>query len=144
MGSVNRAVIWGILGGLGLLGVYFLVMGLGSGSWSYTVSELWRLKFWVGALVIGFGTQIGLYSYLRSRIKLSGLYQGSAAASTATSTTAMIACCAHHLSDLLPIIGLSVLATTLVKYQVWFLGVGVIFNLIGIALMIKQIRKMNR
>lgn len=139
----QKAVLYGALGSLALLGFYFLVMGLGSGSLAYTVSELVRLKYWVSALVLGFGVQIGMFRYLRACQKSAGM--GSAAAgSTATSAVAMVACCAHHLTDILPILGLSVAATFLVSYQEWFLALGVASNIFGITLMVKRFKEMKR
>ena len=52
----------------------------------------------------------------------------------------MIACCAHHLSDVLPIIGLSAAALFLDRFQTLFIVVGVLSNLIGINMMLKIIQ----
>lgn len=141
--KVRKAVLYGLLGSLALLGFYFLVMGLGSRSLAFAISELVRFKYWVSTLVLGFGMQIGLFSYLKSCQKSAGV-GGAAAGSTVTSTVAMVACCAHHLTDILPIIGLSVAATFLTKYQVWFLALGVTSNVFGIALMAKRFKEMKR
>ena len=56
--------------------------------------------------------------------------------STAVSGMAMVACCAHHLIDLLPILGLSVAALFLSEYQEQLLIFGVVANIIGIAMML--------
>ena len=53
----------------------------------------------------------------------------------------MVACCLHHIADIVPILGFSVLAATLQKYQtVFFLG-GVISNGFGILLMLRMMAK---
>lgn len=133
MGQVIKSIFWGALAGIALLGLYFLVMGLGSGSWDYTIRELLRLKFWVAPLILGFGIQVGLFSYLRSC--------GAAMATGAgTSSLAMLACCAHHITDVLPVIGLSAATIFLVQYQEWFLGLGILSNLTGIYLMWRKIK----
>lgn len=137
---IFKSVLWGMGAGIVLLAIYFIVMGIGSGSLSYTFSELLKLKYWITALVVGFGTQVGLYVYLKSLIHLKAMQQGTVVTSATTSGVAMIACCAHHLTDILPLIGLSLVATVLVNYQVWFLAAGIGSNLIGIFLLVKQIR----
>lgn len=140
---MGKVVLSGFLGSLALMLVYLLVMRLGSGSWDYTLRQLDDLKFWVIPLVLGFGVQVGLFSFLRSCQK-AGMVEGTAAGGgVISSTTAMLACCAHHLTDILPFLGLAAAATFLATYQKWFLGLGILSNLGGILLMVKQIRKMR-
>lgn len=55
----------------------------------------------------------------------------------------MIACCAHHLSDVLPFVGLAGLAAFLVDYQVFFIVLGVVSNIIGIMIMLESIQRHN-
>jgi hypothetical protein len=57
-------------------------------------------------------------------------------ASGGTSATAMVACCIHHVTDVLPILGLSAAASFLTRYQRPFMLVGLIMNLIGIGVML--------
>lgn len=140
---VKKAIIYGALGSLGLLGFYFLVMGLGSGSLDFAVSELVRLRYWVGALVVGFGTQVGLYGYLRGLKKADGQGKRVMAGSGTASAVAMVACCAHHLTDVLPLIGLSLAATFLASYQEWFLAAGIVSNLFGVGLMVRNLKIMK-
>ncbi|KKQ82890.1 MAG: hypothetical protein UT04_C0044G0020 [Candidatus Daviesbacteria bacterium GW2011_GWF2_38_7] len=141
---MRKAVVYGILAGAGLLVLYLLVMGLASGSWDYTARQLINFKFWIAALVLGFGIQVGLFSYLSNCREETAAGKRTVAAGAGTSTVAMLACCAHHISDVLPFLGLSVLSLTLSKYQAWFLGLGVASNLVGIFLMLQQIRRMKK
>ena len=53
-----------------------------------------------------------------------------------TSVTAMIACCLHHVTDVLPILGLSAAATFLTRYQRPFMLVGLGMNIIGVIVML--------
>jgi len=56
----------------------------------------------------------------------------------------MIACCAHHVANVLPIIGLSGLSATLTffeKYQIPFIVLGIFSNLFGITMMLNVIQK---
>lgn len=141
---VVRSVLFGLVAIFGLLALYFLIMRLGSGSWTFTLGELYRLRFWITPLILGFGIQIGLFSYLKDYQKVGNKEKGAAMTSTTTSSVAMVACCAHHLSDLLPIIGLSVVAVFLVKFQVWFLAFGIVSNVVGILIMIRQLKQMKK
>lgn len=49
-----------------------------------------------------------------------------------TSVTAMVACCLHHVTDVLPVLGLSAAATFLTRYQQPFMLVGLGMNITGI------------
>lgn len=140
---MGKVVFNGFLASLALLALYFVIMRWGSGSWDYTIRELFRLRFWVAPLIIGFGIQVGLYSYLRNCGQSTKLEGGTATTSVTTSSVAMLACCAHHLTDILPFLGLAAAATFLATYQEWFLGLGILSNLVGILVMIKQIRRMQ-
>ncbi|NUQ86559.1 MAG: hypothetical protein HUU11_17805, partial [Anaerolineales bacterium] len=53
-----------------------------------------------------------------------------------TSVTAMVACCLHHVTDVLPILGVSAAATFLTRYQRPFMLVGLGMEIIGIAIML--------
>ena len=100
--------------------------------------------YWVLPLIAGFSLQAGLFVYIRNRmleLKASGASGGSLAASGGMSTSAMVACCVHHLTDLLPVLGLSAAAIFITRFQSVFLLVGVISNVLGILYMLKVIQK---
>jgi hypothetical protein len=102
------------------------------------------LWYWITLLVLGFGIQAGLYTYIRGVMKLrkeTGIATSSMAAAGGISTTSMIACCAHHVTDVLPILGISAAVVFLSQFQNLFLTIGVLSNLIGISLMLKIIQK---
>lgn len=143
---MKKEIISGFLGSIGLLLFYFLVMGVSSGSWSATLSQFKDLWYWMVILSAGFGTQIGLFVYLRNCVKNpQGLHHSKkvAATSTGTSAVSMVACCAHHLSDVLPIIGLSGAAVFLTKYQIPLIILGIAMNMFGILYMLQQIKKVK-
>ncbi|OGK21690.1 hypothetical protein A2866_04475 [Candidatus Roizmanbacteria bacterium RIFCSPHIGHO2_01_FULL_39_8] len=150
---MQRPIRNGFMGAVGLIIFYFIIMGLSSGSWSDTISQFKELWYWMILLSAGFGTQIGLYSNLKTQISLLrpdknigtsvGQAKSVAATSTGTSATAMVACCAHHLSEVLPLIGLSAASVFLTRYQIPLIIFGVFMNLLGIVYMIKQIRKVK-
>jgi MFS family permease len=141
---VVKPVLWGVLAGLLLLSIYFLVLTFAN-SFSHAIEQFVLLWYWIILLVVGFGFQVGLYSYIRrvSKLKKVRGATSSVAATGGVSTGAMIACCAHHLTDILPILGLSAAAIFLAKYQTLFIIVGVLSNLIGINMMLNIIQKHN-
>jgi hypothetical protein len=57
-------------------------------------------------------------------------------ASGGTSVTAMVGCCFHHVTDVLPILGLSAAATFLTRYQRPFMLAGLGMNIVGIIVML--------
>jgi hypothetical protein len=48
----------------------------------------------------------------------------------------MVACCAHHVTDVLPILGLTAAVTFLAEYQTVFMLVGLGTTYTGIAVML--------
>ena len=87
----------------------------------------------------GFGTQLGLYTYLRNMHLHATV--GGVAASTGTSTVAMLACGAHHLTEVFAIFGLSGAANFLNVYKTPLLWLGIVMNLFGIADLLWKIRQ---
>jgi len=95
-------------------------------------------------LLAGFGIQVGLFSYLRrfARLAKSGQLSGVPVVTSAgISTGSMIACCLHHVVDVLPILGLSAVAIFVSQFQSFLLAVGVVSNLTGISYMLYNIQK---
>ena len=136
----------GLIAIFGLILFYFVVMGISSKSWTATISQFKDLWYWMLLLSGGFGIQIGLYTHLKKHIKKPVIVKNSSlitATSTGTSTTAMVACCAHHLTEILPIIGLSGAALFLTKYQIPLILLGIIMNIFGIIYIIHLIRKVK-
>lgn len=136
----------GIIAAVSLILFYFLVMTISSASLSATISQFKQLWYWMIALSLGFGTQVGLFTYLKRLIKDSRTINNASAvtaASTGTSSASMIACCAHHLSEVLPIIGLSGFAIFLTRYQIPIIVFGIAMNLLGILYMLFQIKKIK-
>lgn len=131
-----RSIIWGLTGTLGLLLFYFLTMRLLAGSREVAFSQFRSLWYFMLLLSIGFGIQAGLYTNLRSKMKNS-ISKGIMTGSTATSTISMITCCTHHLTDVLPIIGLSAISVFLVNYQVPLLLIGIASNVIGVIYLLR-------
>lgn len=134
----NNSILYGIIAGLGLLLFYLIVVSIFQGI-EFAFLNLRSLWYFIFPLAIGFGIQIGLYS----SIKHNALINGVAGGTGGIAGGSMIACCSHFLLNIIPIVGISGLATILMSYQKWFLGVGLIANIFGIAFMLNHKRKMN-
>ena len=94
--SFIRPVSIGVIGALVLLGVYFSILALISG-WPFTLDQFSQYWYFLVSLSLGFGIQLGSYSYLK---QLIGRKDGSGkvvAVNGTTSTAAMISCCTHYL-----------------------------------------------
>ncbi len=113
------------------------------------VEQLATDGVWVGLVAVGFGTQIGMYTYLRSVLRAAKAAGATAVtgAGTGTSTLGMLACCAHHLTDLAPLValtgasGLSGAIGFLTEWKYAFIGLGLVMNVIGIVVTIRTLQK---
>ena len=137
----HTLIAWlsGLLAAGTLFGLYLLVLSLAN-SWSHAWQQYWLLKWWMTPLVVLFGIQIGLFAYLRGALKArhaAGAATGAVAASGGVSTGSMIACCLHHVTEVLPLIGLSAAAVFLNTYQQAFLLLGILSSLLGLTWMLK-------
>ena len=141
MEKTKKSIIIGIIASLILISIYFVILTIAN-SFNHAIEQLMSLWYWILILTIGFGIQVGLYSYIRSslREKLTAA-TAEVAAAGGISTGSMIACCAHHVTDILPIIGLSAAALFLVKYQTPFMLLGIFSNLVGITMMLSIIQE---
>ncbi|MBI2911645.1 MAG: hypothetical protein HYY05_05845 [Chloroflexi bacterium] len=137
-----RPLVTGILAAGGLLAFYLGVISLVQ-DWPHALQQLAEDRWFVAAIAAGFGTQVGLFTHLRglhARMSAGGS-AGGLAASTGTGTAAMLACCAHHLADVLPLLGASGAAIFLNAYKTPLLGLGIAMNLAGVAYLVWQIRR---
>lgn len=127
----RKAVIKGISAFLFLLAVYFLVLTLVSGE-RFAREQFSQFWYYVVSLALGFGIQIGLYSYLQDLAQQKAANGQVLAVTGTTSTTAMISCCAHYLTNLLPVLGVTGIIAFISQYQVQFFWLGLFFNFLGI------------
>jgi len=123
-----------------LAGLYVTVVTVEQ-NWSHAVGLLSSDWHFVAAIAASFGLQVGLFVHLRRGDR------GSARTATAltgagsgTSTVATLLCCAPHVTNLLPLIGLSGASVFLTNYRVPFLLLGVAINVAGIALMVRLVQ----
>ena len=138
---IYRPVLFGIVGATGLLSIYFGILTLAE-SFNYALFQFSDMWYWILILAAGLGLQLGLHVHIKAalRARQAGATAG-VAASGGVSTVAMVACCAHHVTDVLPILGLSAAAVFLVEYQTAFILLGVFSNLVGVTMMLRIMEK---
>jgi len=131
----------GVLGASLMLGIYLGIVTWAQG-WAQALDLLDQDKFLVIPIVVGFGTQVGLYTYLRRAIRAGAKGAGALTGATGgTSTAAMVACCAHRVADVLPLLGLTAAANFLAAYKTPFLVFGLTMTLIGVGVTLRMIIK---
>ena len=138
-----RSLTIGILAGAALLGVYLGVISLAQGP-AHALEQLGADAPFVGLIAAGFGTQIALFVELRRIDRQHRAGAAVTAASTGTSGAAMLACCAHHVVDLLPLVGLSAAAVFLDAYRTPLLLLGLAMNALGIVVIGRQLRRARK
>src|SRR3989338_4753232 len=89
----------GFLATLALLIFYVLIVSLVSG-FEFMLGQLKDYWYFIFSLALGFGIQVGLYSYLKYSIVEKKMGKGILAVSGTTSTFAMVSCRAHYLVNL--------------------------------------------
>lgn len=141
--NINIAIRNGIIATLILLVLYVTAVSLVSG-WEFMLDQFSQFWYFVITLAIGFGVQVGLYSYLKNAIRHQNTSGRVLAVSGTTSTAAMISCCAHYLVNLLPILGTVGVVTVISQYQVQLFWVGLVFNLMGILYMGSRVIKFSK
>lgn len=138
---MRRHVLVGAGAAILLLAVYLGIITLAQG-WSHAAEQTGRLWYWVVALTAGFGIQAGMFSFIKQGLRQRQMAASSSVgASGVISSGSMAACCAHHLSDVMPLLGLSGLALFLTRYQLFFIVLGVLSNVVGITIMLETIQR---
>lgn len=137
------SIALGVLGALALVGLYLGIVTWAQGA-DHALELLWSDRLFVGFISAGFGTQVGLFTYVRLLQRAMARESVAlAGAGTAASSVSMVACCAHHLADVLPIVGLSGIAMFLVEWRTPLMLLGIGTNLAGIVVMLGQLRRIR-
>lgn len=142
----RKPALFGLAGSLLLLGFYLGLVSLAQG-FQHATELLQEDWYFVLPITVAFGVQMGLFLYVRQRSRSRETTRSATAtagAGTGTSTVSMVACCAHHLADLLPLLGLSGAALFLAEYRQPLMLVGIATSLVGIAAMVRTIRRSGK
>ena len=135
--ETKKPIFYGALSSVGLLSLYAVTMTLLSG-WGAAVEQFTNLWYLMVPLAAGFGIQVGLYTKLKAKIRERS--KGALAAGGTSAGTAMLACCAHHATDVLPLLGLSGVSIFLTQFQKPILLVSLGINVLGIIMMLKHLK----
>lgn len=142
-GTVRRSLPFAF--GFAASGVLVLLY-LGVVTWAqgsaHALELLAQDRAFVAAIASGFGIQVGLYSYLRLVVEYGMRMAAPTAATgvgTGTSSAAMMACCAHHVADVLPVVGLSGAAVVLNDYRVPIMVAGLVINGVGVVIVLRAV-----
>ncbi len=150
----NKAIRWlmlvGILAALAMFGMYVLILTVFQ-DFSHAMQQAAQDWLWVGLVAAGFGAQIGLYAYLRMLVHAAQAVGAAVAtgAGTGTATLGMVACCAHHLTDVAPLValtgasGLSGAIAFLNEWKYPFIALGLAVNTVGILITFRTIRRVR-
>ncbi len=134
----GRALVYGLLAGLGIFAFYISILTIFAG-FGFALSNFKNLWVWILPLAGGFGTQIGLYTSIRHSAQINAVAGGVGTLSGGS----MVACCSHFLLNIIPIAGLSGISAFLMTYQKGFFSIGIIANIMGISLLLNHKRKMK-
>ena len=138
-----RSVVAGVIGVVVMSVFYVAVVAGASGSWQHMTDQASTDWYLLVLVIGGFGVQVTLFSELRRRYRLQAAAAAAGTAGMGASTVGMVACCAHHLADLLPFLGAAGVAAFLYDYRVAFVLVGVGINAIGIAIVVRRLRQLS-
>lgn len=128
---ILQSMINGVLGTLALLVIYFVVVSFISG-WNFALYQFSSFWYFIVTLAVGFGIQIGLYTFLKKITYHEKTSGKMVAVSGTTSTAAMVSCCAHYLVNILPILGVAGIVSFIAQYQIRLFWFGIAVNLLGI------------
>ncbi len=139
---IIKSITYGFIGIIALLSVYFGIITLISGS-GFVLQQFFQFWYFIVGLAIGFGIQIGLYVYLKNVIKTANSSKKVLTVTGATSTAAMISCCAHYLANILPFIAVTGIISLISQYQIELFWIGLVFNLVGIVYITRKVIKFH-
>lgn len=141
--GIGRPLQFGIGAFVFLLAIYFGVVSLISGR-DFALEQFVTFWYFIVLLASGFGIQVGLYTYLRNLVGQHAASGKVVAVSGTTSTAAMVSCCAHYLTNILPILGVTGFLTVVAEYQVELFWLGLAFNAAGILYVASMVIKATK
>lgn len=140
MKSIVRSVFIGSISFIGLIFLNFLLISVISRSPSFAFEQLLKLRFYILPLALGFGVQAALFFKIRRLFRKSSLVvSGTGAASTGS----MLACCAHHLTEALPLLAIGGVSSFFTNFQKEFLLMSILINWLGALHLYKKFRVLN-
>lgn len=133
----------GLAGAIFIVGLYLGLISLAQGP-DHAVYQLRVDLPFVLAVATGFGIQIGMFAELRSIRSRHRAAGALSVASAGAGSAAMLACCAHHLVDVVPLVGLSAATIALNDYRTPLMVVSLGINALGIVIIGRQLISAQR
>ena len=136
-----RSLRWGALAAATLAGFYVAVL-VASADWEHLRDQAQDDWWLLVPIMVGFGTQVALTVELRRRHRAQhlGAPTGTAAGASALG---MVACCAHHIADLFPVLGATGAAAALFDWRVPIMLAGIAINVVAIAVAARRLQEMS-
>lgn len=136
----NKHYIYGIAASIVMLAFYIGIMLIFNPLY-YVIEDFISKFIWFSILITLFGVQIGLITYIRNINNKRRMSKSQTALSGGISTTSMLACCIHHVTDFIPLIGVSAFTVFLVEFQLYFLIIGILFGVLSVLNIMIHIQK---
>ena len=137
-----RSVRIGVVAAAGLAAFYVAVLTWAA-DWTHLRDQA-RQDWWLLApILLGFGTQVALTVELRRRHRAHhlGVTTGTG---TGASAVGMVACCAHHLADLVPLLGATGVAAVVFDWRIPLMLAGIAVNAVAVAFAARRLRDVDR
>ena len=122
---------------LGLLLLNIFIVAILSKSIGFALEQFLSLKIFLVPIAVGFGLQAALYSLIKAKNAL--LMIGSGSINTGT----MVACCTHHIADLLPLLAIGGISTFLVSTQKYLLLGALVLNWLIVIYLYKKFKEVH-
>ncbi|HEY9206357.1 MAG TPA: hypothetical protein VIO58_10600 [Candidatus Methanoperedens sp.] len=141
---LRNPFVFGVMAGILVMLFNILVASVAEGSLKSGYSVFLSNGIFVYLIPPAVAVQMGLFRYhrnLTTEQNVSGSEKMGMAGS-ATSSLAMIACCLHHVSDLLPAVGFIIATSSfLTQYKDAIIIMGLLANLAGSAYIARAVMK---
>lgn len=134
----------GVLASLILCGFYVAVVAGSSRSFQHLLTQARQDWYFLVLIVVGFGIQVALFAELRRIRHVGASATASGRTGAGASVVGMVACCAHHIADLVPFIAATGLAAFVFDYRILLMVLGIGVNGVGIVLSARRLAGMRR
>jgi hypothetical protein len=139
--SITFALLWVLV----MSSLYFSLLVWLMGGTRMALIQLATYGPWMAVLGAGFLVQLILFFYERRYARFYATVCDShgkqVGVSGAATGTAMLACCMHHIFEILPFLGLATVGAIFGRFQFLFIEIGIATNLLGIVFMMSNIQK---
>jgi len=134
-----RSIVWGAAASLVMAWFYVAVIAWASG-WGHLGDQIRLDWYFLVPIIAGFGVQVSLMMELRARHRVRPTEAAIGGTGAGSSAVGMLACCAHHLTEIAAIVGATAATTFLANYRIAFMVTGIALNAVGITFALRRLR----